>query len=196
MVNFVMRQLTFLLLLFSNLTTAQVLIKGRVVDYFERTALTNIKIENSEIKTLSDMNGNILMNVVAKGNIKLSSPGYIDLVISYSNLPDTLTCDFYMIRIEPYQLCIADGIVKHFFWKESICSEYERKMDRLWIKTRKLDRNTPLNWRINCLDGNLLIINTMGFKIQYQLRFNMKFVDYRKYSISLEKDYIFCEIKK
>jgi hypothetical protein len=181
-------------LLLSELTFSQTVIKGWVLDYYDKTPLSNVKI-SSNSGVMSDFNGQFEINAEKNPKISFSIAGYIDLIFLCPNKLDTLVCDFYMIAIEPYKPCVADGFIKHVFWKEPICSNYHRKMDKIWIKKRSIDNYTPLNWRLDCLENHKFIENQGGMIMLYQMVFNKSFCDYRKYSESAENDYIYCEIK-
>ena len=186
--------LTLTILFLSELTFSQIVIKGRVLDYYDKAPLSNVEII-SNVGILSDIDGQFELNVDNKENVSFYFPGYYDLIFLYPDDIDTLVCDLYMISIEPYKLCLADGFIKHIYGKEPICSNYSRKMDKIWIKKRLVDKNTPLNWRLDCLENYGFVEKQNGLRMQYQIVFNEDFFDYRKYREKKEKDYVYCEIK-
>ncbi len=165
---------------------SQIVIKGRALDYIYREPLYDVNIETDDDRVLSDLNGRFYLNSGTKAKIRFSRPGYIDLIFLVSNDIDTLVCDFYMIPIEPYKPCIVFGA----------CSNYSRKMDRLWIKKRRIESHTPLNWRLECLKNYAFIEDQGHFKFKYELVFSQSFYDYRKYGKMAEQDYIICKIEK
>lgn len=183
-------------LLLTKLTYSQTVIKGRVLDYYENTPLINIKISNNNQGVLSNHNGDFVLTAVSNSKIHFSFPGLIDLVFNLTENVDTLECKFYMIPIEPYKPCIADGYIKHIFRSEPICSHYHRRMDRIWIKKRKLDRHTPLHWRLDCYNSSIFFMYSGDLKFKYQMIIDYSLIDYRKYHKSNKKDYLHCEIEK
>jgi len=192
-----MKILTIITLVFvSNLGFAQVTIKGKIFNYYEEAPCIGVLVENGKNATLSGLHGEFILSVDKNQDVRFSDPDLIDLVFSTSNLPDTLECVVFMISINPYKECIADGIIEHLFWQETICDPYIRRMDRAWKKARKTDFHTPLNWRINSLNQGSFSITNNGLKFSYTMHYNKKLKDYRQYYEATEKDYFYCKIYK
>jgi hypothetical protein len=192
--------LTISLFILSELVYSQMVIKGRVMDFFDNTPLVNVEIRISpKDAVISDLNGYFLLEIGTNSRLSFSFPGLMDLVFMPQAISvDTLECDFYMIPIEPYKPCIADGYIKRTFRPdEPICSNYQRKMDKKWMKTRRLDNYTPLNWRLGPINENVFSEKAQKDLIfEYQISFSSCLKDYRDYDKMTEKDYIYCELKK